>query len=84
MNCHDIAGVIDSCSVGTMMDLFRSDYGSPGMTLSLRIYGGAHRANGCGTTSRPGCGGCGITFPSRDDMKIFDGCADDLQAEQSR
>jgi len=44
------------------------------------IYSG----NGRGPATPKGCGGCTTSFSTRNDLKIFDGCAHDLFVEQSK
>ena len=84
MNFEEVLFAVEDYCVGSTLDLSGSVNGSNAAAWTRRIHEAIYSGNGCGTRAPLGCGGCTLTFPSRDDMKIFDGCADDLFAEKSK
>ncbi|MBN2688777.1 MAG: hypothetical protein JXR85_11480 [Deltaproteobacteria bacterium] len=84
MNFDEVLFAFEYHSVCSTLDLFGSVNGSNAATWARRIHKAVYPGNGGRTKAPRGCGGCAVTFPAREDMKIFEGCADDLFAEQSR
>ena len=84
MNIEEVLFEVEDYCVCSMLDLSGSVSGSNAAAWTGRIHEAIYSGNGCGTKAPHGCAGCTPTFPERDDMKIYDGCADDLFAEQNK
>lgn len=80
MNFEQVSFAVENHWVCSTLDLSESFNKSNMAVWTRRIYSG----NGNGATKPTGCGGYTTVFPARDDLKIFDGCADDLLAELSK
>lgn len=80
MNLAEVLFAVEDHWVCPTLDISESINGLNTKVWTKHIYSG----NGCGTTTPKGCGGCTTSFSTRDDLKIFDGCADDLFVEQSK
>lgn len=75
---------VENHHVCSTLDLVVSVNGSNGATWVKQIHETIYPGNGFGTRAPQGCGGGSLTFTAREDMKVFDGCADDLFAEQNK
>lgn len=80
MNFETVTFAVENHWVCSTLD-YSESINEPNTAVRTRhIYSG----NGNGTSQPTGCGGCITVFPAREDMKIFDGYADDLLAELSK
>jgi hypothetical protein len=72
MNLAEVLFAVEDHWVCSTLDLSEAISELNTKVWTKRIYSGN------------GCGGCTNSFSARDDLKIFDGCADDLLVEQSK
>lgn len=80
MNLAEVLFAVEDHWVCSTLDLSESVNELNTKVWTKYIYSG----NGNGAINPKGCGGYTTVFPARDDLKIFDGCADDLFAELSK